>query len=81
MLTLYAGVGSSSTMIQAVKNLPHQQQLLICAATKLLGVGSQDQPMGNAASQGARLSLSGVPIKVRLHGRGCSHLLCEVTFA
>ena len=70
MLMVSAGVGSSSTMIQAVKNLPHQQQLLICAATKLLGVGSQEQSMGNGANQGARLSLSGMPIKVRLDGKG-----------
>ncbi|KAA6422841.1 MAG: cell division control 6 protein [Trebouxia sp. A1-2] len=39
--TLTGGVGSSSMMVQAVKNLPQQQQLLICAATKLLGGGAQ----------------------------------------
>ncbi|DBA84848.1 hypothetical protein WJX77_006429 [Trebouxia sp. C0004] len=61
--TLTGGVGSSSMMVQAVKNLPQQQQLLICAATKLLGGGSQDQAAASAASQAAKSGLSALPRK------------------
>ena len=63
-----SGVGSSSMIVQAVKNLPQQQQLLICAATKLLGGGGQEQPAASIANQPARSSLSGLPRKVSLKG-------------
>ena len=57
-----AGVGSSSTMVQALKNLPQQQQLLICAATKLLG-GHKQEPGSSAANQPTSSALSGLPRK------------------
>lgn len=62
-----AGVGSSSTMVQAVRNLPQQQQLLICAATKLLG-GHKQEPATSAANQPTTSGLSGLPRKVKPQG-------------
>ncbi len=67
--TVSTGVGSSSKMVQAVKNLPQQQQLLICAATKLLGGGGQDQSAASAANQAAKSGLSALPRKVWLKGK------------
>ena len=61
-------------MVQAVKNLPQQQQLLICAATKLLG--GQDQSAATTANQAAKSGLSALPRKVRWKGKaGLSVLL------
>ena len=52
-------------MVQAVKNLPQQQQLLICAATKLLG-GHKQEPATSAANQPTTSGLSGLPRKASL---------------
>lgn len=60
-----AGVGSSSMMVQALKNLPQQQQLLICAATKLLG-GQKQEPTGSSANLPTTSGLSGLPRKASL---------------
>ena len=49
-------------MVQAVKNLPGQQQLLICAATKLLG-GHKQEPANSAANHPTTSGLSGLPRK------------------
>lgn len=58
------GVGSSSMMVKAIKNLPQQQQLLICAATKMIGVRSQDQPSAIALESSPKVSKSPFAKKV-----------------
>lgn len=49
-------------MVQALKKLPQQQQLLICAATNLLG-GHKQEPNLSLANQPTTSGLSGLPRK------------------
>ena len=51
-------------MVKAMKNLPQQQQLLICAATKLMGARPQEQPSAIALDQSPRMSQSPFAKKV-----------------
>ena len=53
-------------MVQAIKNLPQQQQLLMCAATKLMGVRPQEQPALSALEQSPKVSKSPFAKKVSL---------------
>ena len=52
-------------MVQALKNLPQQQQLLICAATNLLG-GQKQEPAGSTANLPNTCGPSGLSRKASL---------------
>ena len=68
LVKAFAGTAGASAMVTAVKGLPTQQQLLLCAATSLLGADGPPPGISTpSASFGQRRSSLGFssPLTVR----------------
>ena len=76
---LHAGAEGASGTAAAIKELPAQQQLLLCAATTLLGAPSMDAALGAESPLRGGLPCSpakGTPLKCGTPARRLSNLGC-----